>query len=451
MRAPAILLLPSQRCSEPAGVWWRLVALFLLLLAGRQAVAHPMPNSLVVLDLQPGGVAAELRLPLSELQPAFGHEVALHPETLTTSLGPALRAYIRQHTRPIGPDGRPWTVRVGALQVQAAEQTATGPYQELTARLWLQPPAGASPRTFTFHYDVILHQVVTHVVLVSVRRDWATGRVSGDAPTEVGVIRLDVRNNVVPPLLVDQGTATGGWWSGFWGMVRLGIRHIAEGTDHLLFLLALLLPAPLLAAGSRWGGFGGLRYSVVRLLRIVTAFTLGHSLTLLAGALGWVRLPGQPVEILIAVSILVSAIHAARPLFAGREPYVAAGFGLVHGLAFAGTLVGLHLPTGPMALSILGFNLGIELMQLFVIGLTVPWLILLSRTSAYPVVRVLGAVLAAVAAGGWALERAMGQRNSLATGVEWLAGYAPYVLALLAVLALALTWRRTQARRLPVA
>jgi HupE / UreJ protein len=93
-------------------------------------------------------------------------------------------------------------------------------------------------------------------------------------------------------------------------------------------------------------------------LRIVTAFTLGHSLTLLAGALGWLRLPGQPVEILIAVSILVSAAHAQRPLFPGREAQVAAGFGLVHilvhGLAFTGTLAGLHLSAGPLALSILG-------------------------------------------------------------------------------------------------
>ena len=143
------------------------------------------------------------------------------------------------------------------------------------------------------------------------------------------------------------------------------MRHIAEGTDHLLFLLVLLLPAPLLLTkGRRWGGFGGVGYSLRRLLLIVTAFTLGHSFTLLLGALGWVRLPSQPVEVLIAVSILVSAGHAVRPLFPGREAWVAAGFGLVHGLAFASTLANLHLEAGPMALSILGFNLGIELMQL---------------------------------------------------------------------------------------
>ncbi|TLM94344.1 HupE/UreJ family protein [Hymenobacter jeollabukensis] len=405
-----------------------------------------MPNSLVVLDLQPGGVAAELQLPLSELEPAFGHQLLLHPESLVAEFGPQLRAYLAQHIRPVSPDGRPWTVRVGALQqVHDAEQTATGPYQELTAQLWLQPPTGASARTFTLHYDAIVHQVVTHVILVSVRRDWAAGRVGDDAPTAVGVIRLDVRNNVVPPLVVDQGAATGGWWAGLRGMVGLGMRHIAEGTDHLLFLLALLLPAPLLAAGSRWGGFGGVRYSLRRLLRIVTAFTLGHSLTLLAGALGWLRLPAPPVEVLIAVSILVSAGHALRPLFPGGEAYVAAGFGLVHGLAFASTLAGLHLSAGPMALSILGFNLGIELMQLLVIGLTVPWLLLLSRTPRYAPVRVVGAVGAAVAALAWIIERTVLDGTPFSALVARAAGLAPWLLALLAAGAL-LSYRRYRAQ-----
>lgn len=420
----------------------RLALMVLALLAGGfRAHAHPMPNSVVLLDLHPGAVGAELQLPLSELQAAFGHDVALNTETLVARLGPELRAYITQHVRPVSPEGRPWAVAVRDLSVQAAEQTATGPYQELTAHLWLTPPAGATARTFTFDYDVIVHQVVTHVILVSVRRDWEQGRVGEETPVEVGVIRLDVRNNVIPALFISQ--AGGGWWAGFKGMVALGVRHIAEGTDHLLFLLVLLLPAPLLLTkGRRWGRFGGVRYSLIRLLKVVTAFTVGHSITLLAGALGWLRLPGQPVEILIAVSILVSAGHALRPLFPGREAWVAAGFGLVHGLAFASTLAELHLPAGPMALSILGFNIGIELMQLFVIALTVPWLILLSQTPSYAAMRVSGAVLAAVAALAWIVERISAQANPLSALVSRVAHYAPWLLAGLAVVAIGSYWRQ---------
>src|SRR5580704_10928153 len=130
---------------------------------------------------------------------------------------------------------------------------------------------------------------------------------------------------------------------GFASVFRLGMRHIAEGTDHLLFLLALLLPAPLMVVGSRWVGFAGVRRSLLRILKIVTAFTVGHSITLALAALGLVRVPSRPIEVLIAVSIFVSAAHALRPLFPGREAAIAAFFGLIHGLAFATTLAELGL------------------------------------------------------------------------------------------------------------
>ena len=421
----------------------RLAGWLLLVLAGGlpRAAAHPLPNSVVLLDIQGAGVGAELQLPLGELQLAYGHDVALHPETLVARLGPELRAYLQSHIHPLAPDGRAWTVAVRELGIQDAEQTDTGPYQALTAQVWLQPPPGASSRTFTLGYDVIVHQLVTHKTLVSIRQDWDAG-VLAAAPVEVGVIQLDVRSSVVLPLEIRQ---YGSIWQGFGSMVRLGMAHIAEGTDHLLFLLVLLLPAPLLVRRGRWAGFGGVRYSLGRLLRIVTAFTLGHSLTLLAGAVGWLRLPGQPVEALIAVSILVSAVHALRPLFPGREAWVAAGFGLVHGLAFASTLANLRLDAGRMGLSILGFNVGIELMQLVVIGLTIPWLLLLSRTPTYAVLRPVGAGLALVAALGWLAERLLSQPNWITGQITRAVPYAPWLLAALAGAALlSWGWARTR-------
>src|SRR6202000_2245276 len=102
----------------------------------------------------------------------------------------------------------------------------------------------------------------------------------------------------------------------------------------------LLAPRP---GARRWGTYAGLRASDLNLLRVVSAFTLGHSLTLLLGATGWWHAPERLVEPLIAVSILVSAVHALRPLFPGKEPWIAAFFGLIHGLAFASTLDRLWL------------------------------------------------------------------------------------------------------------
>ncbi|RYF77183.1 MAG: HupE/UreJ family protein [Cytophagaceae bacterium] len=402
-----------------------------------------MPNSVVLLTVHTDRIDAELQIPLNELQAAFGHAVNDSSAGLVTRLGPQLTAYLLQHIQPQSTSGRNWSVLVGTLAVHETQNAINGTYRELTAQVKLIPPVGEDVRHFVFRYDVVLHQVVTHKILVSVRQDWARGQLTEQQPTQVGVIELDIVNNRVLPLTVnlEQGSA----WRGFQAMVQLGMRHISEGTDHLLFLLVLLLPAPLLVNGSRWGRFGGVRYSLRRLLLIVTAFTVGHSVTLLIGALGWVRLPSQPVEILIAVSILVSAVHAFRPLFPGREAWVAAGFGLVHGLAFASTLANLRLDTGPMALSILGFNLGIELMQVGIIALVIPWLILLSQTSLYPIVRAVGAVLAGIAALAWVLERVTGQANGVTTLVEQLANWAPWLLTALALIAMA-TWFRGRLR-----
>lgn len=219
----------------------------------------------------------------------------------------------------------------------------------------------------------------------------------------------------------------------FPSMFRLGMRHIAEGTDHLLFLLALLLPAPLLVAGSHWAGFAGVRLSALRILKVVTAFTVGHSITLALAAFGLVHLPSRPVEVLIAFSILVSAAHALRPIFPGREAVVAALFGLMHGLAFAATLQNLGLDWRARAVSILGFNLGIETMQLVVVCAAMPSLVLLSRTPAYSVVRIGGALFAMLASAGWMAERLLNVHNPLAPVVDSVASHATWIASSLFV------------------
>lgn len=400
--------------------------------------AHPMPNSALLLTIHASRIDAEVQVPLYELQAAIGHAVNDSSAGLIERMGPQLKIYLAQHIRPQAPDGQPWDVSIGDLAVQETQNPINGIYRELTAQLRLVPPPGTDVRHFTLNYDVVLHQVMTHKILVSVRQDWATGKLAESQAVPAGIIQLDIVNNRILPLVINL--ESGSAWTGFRAMFKLGMEHIADGTDHLLFILTLLLPAPLLVTRGRWGRFGGVRYSLTRLLLIVSAFTLGHSLTLLAGSLGWFRLPGRPVEVMIALSILISAIHSVRPLFPGREPWIAAGFGLVHGLAFASTLANLQLDTWPMALSIFGFNLGIEWMQLLVIGLTIPWLLLLSRTAAYAYVRLAGAFLAAMAAIGWVVERITGRPNELSSAIESLVEFAPYLLAGLAILAVAVTW-----------
>ena len=222
--------------------------------------------------------------------------------------------------------------------------------------------------------------------------------------------------------------------SSFVSLFRLGIRHIAEGTDHLLFLLALLLPAPLTAVGCHWSGVTNIRGSVLRILKIVTAFTVGHSITLALAASGLVSAPSRPVEVLIAVSILVSALHALRPIFPGKEAAIAAFFGLIHGVAFAATLSQLGLGRWERVCGVLAFNLGIEVMQLAAVAATMPSLILLSRTRVYPVLRMSGAAFCCIAAVGWITERLLGVPNPVSGVVELVAHHAMWAAILSCVI-----------------
>jgi hypothetical protein len=117
--------------------------------------------------------------------------------------------------------------------------------------------------------------------------------------------------------------------------------------------------------------------------------------------------------------------------------FIAAGFGLIHGMAFATTLVDLNLDAGRMALSIFGFNLGIELMQLLVVAVTIPWLLILSRSlTIYTYVRIIGATLAGIASIGWIIERVTLRPNLISIFVLNTADYAKWLIVLLAVLAL---------------
>jgi hydrogenase/urease accessory protein HupE len=144
----------------------------------------------------------------------------------------------------------------------------------------------------------------------------------------------------------------------------LGIEHIWTGIDHLLFVLGLML----LVTGFR------------ELLKTITAFTLAHSMTLGAAALGWVHVAPAPVEAVIALSILYLAVqlttraeHARLDTFTRRYPWVIAlCFGLLHGFGFAGALSEVGLPDHSIAMALLLFNVGIELGQIaFVAGVLV--------------------------------------------------------------------------------
>jgi hypothetical protein len=388
------------------------IAVFLLATTG-VALAHDVPPSMVTLDIGRRTLDVELQLPLSELGAALQLPLLADPNAVTSRYAPQIQHYIQEHVQLHTPDGRPYILEIKSLGLRHTDETNWSSNDWLVVQTHWRAPEHTSTETFTLDDSLIVHRVVSHKTLIYVRRD-IRNNLLGDNPLLIGVIGFG--NTTLRP----DGSA-GTWWHGFGYLVSLGMRHIAQGTDHLLFLLALLLPAPLRAVGKRWRPGKSTRASVRTIVTVVTGFTLGHSLTLALASVGWIPVPARAIEVLIAVSIVISSLHAWRPLFAGKEIWLASAFGLIHGLAFAETLSGLSFDGYTLALSLLGFNLGIEAMQLLVILATLPVLIVLSRSLLYPVIRTAGALFAATCATGWILERAFNLPNPLQHLVDWLA------------------------------
>jgi hydrogenase/urease accessory protein HupE len=144
-----------------------------------------------------------------------------------------------------------------------------------------------------------------------------------------------------------------------WSYLVLGVEHILGGVDHLLFVLALLL----IVRGGK------------RILLTITAFTVAHSITLVSATMGWMHVPGPPVEAMIALSIVFVAAEIVRG-WRGRRgltacaPWIVAfSFGLLHGFGFAGALAEVGLPQKAVPLALLTFNVGVEVGQLLFVAL----------------------------------------------------------------------------------
>lgn len=230
-------------------------------------------------------------------------------------------------------------------------------------------------------------------------------------------------------------------WQEFRSFVTDGVWHIWTGIDHLLFLMSLLLPAVMtrrrtddpsadLTGGSGGGallaGAGGgtmaavpaiARYewvpiaswwgAFVDVVKVISGFTLSHSVTLTLATLGIVNLPSRVVESGIAISVVVAAANNLHPLVTRRIWLIAFAFGFVHGLGFASALHGLQLPPLSMAASLGGFNVGVELGQESIVLLVMPLAFLLRHTRFYRdgVLR-WGSVVIIALATGWLIQRA---------------------------------------------
>ncbi len=210
-----------------------------------------------------------------------------------------------------------------------------------------------------------------------------------------------------------QGSAAAGGrksttssWQTLKTYFKEGIWHIWAGIDHVLFIITLLLPAVLVWQSRTWQGVSGFRPALIETIKIVTAFTIAHSITLTIATLGWVSIPARFTESVIAFSVLLVALNNIRPFVPTGRWSIAFAFGLLHGFGFAYVLGDLGLYSGGLMASLAGFNLGVEFGQLVIVLVLLPLIYALRNTEAYrkwvmPGVSLVIALIALI----WMVER----------------------------------------------
>ncbi len=207
-----------------------------------------------------------------------------------------------------------------------------------------------------------------------------------------------------PSIEFEAGDAS--LWSTFVDYTKEGVWHIWIGFDHILFLISLLLPAVLLREKKRWVPVEQFKPAFYSVSKIVTVFTIAHSITLWLAVMEYVTLPSQWVESAIAFSIIVTAFNNLFPILKIPGWAIAFVFGLIHGFGFANVLLDLGLSSVTLGISLFGFNLGVELGQIAIVAVFLPIAFLFRKTKFYEIVVLkLGSILIACIAAIWMLER----------------------------------------------
>ncbi len=273
------------------------------------------------------------------------------------------------------------------------------------------------PDDIDVKYNAVFDNDPKHQGMLVIEYNWKAGIMNNEALVSLVFSSSNTKQNL--------DLTDGSLLKGFLTMIWLGIWHIFIGTDHILFLLALLLPAvvyrfqnddnverhyesvtlPGFGTFNNWNPVGKFKPAVLYVLVIVSFFTISHCITLTLAAFEIVVLPSRLVESIIAISIALAAIHNIRPLFK-RDWLIAFGFGFFHGFGFASVLGDIGLKGEYMALSLLGFNIGVELGQIVIICIFFPILYLLKDSKNYSKILVYGSVLLILISLYWFVERA---------------------------------------------
>lgn len=272
-----------------------------------------------------------------------------------------------------------------------ASERADGFY--LSAESAIECPGGNAG--LTLRYQLIFERDNLHRGLI---------RLQTDALQTSAVLSPDQ-----PEVALVAAGGSAGTGSTLWRYINEGVWHIWVGLDHILFLLSLLLLAPLQRQRGwllRWPARDALRSSLMDVVAVVTAFTVAHSITLALALTRVVEPPRAIVETLVALSVVLAALNNLMGWFALERWRMAFVFGLIHGFGFATALLDLNLPGRQLAVALGGFNVGVELGQLAIVAAFFPLAWWLRMTGFYRLVVVAGGSLIIAAVGAlWVLQR----------------------------------------------
>lgn len=357
-----------------------------LVVAGSSpTLAHKSSDSYLALKLEGQKISGQWDVALRDLDYALGVDVN-NDGKITWGELRGLQAPIASHLLShltLQADGNPCATHVVEHMV---DDHSDGAYEVLR----FEADCAGPPRILQVGYDFFFDLDPQHRGLV---------RLEADGQTHTAVLSPNLRT-----WRVERGAVS--WVRTFVDYINEGVWHIWSGFDHILFLCALLFPAVLAYRGGRWVGVSEFGEAFVNVVKIVTAFTLAHSITLSLAVLGFISLPSRLVESAIAVSVITAALNNLNPVVQSSLWMVAFGFGLVHGLGFASVLTELGLPTGALAVALVSFNLGVEIGQLAIVCAILPLAYLCRHSWLYPrVVLGAGSFCIVAIAFVWLIER----------------------------------------------
>ena len=407
-----------------------LAFLFTLLLAPAVSEAHVANQSYVYFRILQDSIHGTIQVTTDDLNEALGLQLerGVTVEELAAGDLSRIRDYLRERLAVSSRYGEypvSWTDGVKTFAIRDGH---------VIAQDFILEDVTTMPDILNVRFNPIFDVDETHRTFALVEYNWLAGIHDNEA-------QISLRFGPGDPGPKELDLTDSSMWTGFRAMVVSGMYHIYIGLDHILFLVALLLPAVVYRrderrrtvgaagsvametnpawAGSLWAPVARFKPAFFYVLKIVTFFTIAHTITLSLAALGIVELPGNIVEALIALSIGLAAAHNIRPLFHNDGVIIAFVFGLFHGFGFASVLGEVGLRGEFMTLSLLGFNVGVELAQVLIICLLFPLLFALRRTSVYRYLLIGGSVVLIVVALYWFVERLFGINIPVYFIVDW--------------------------------